>query len=124
MTQVIRLLELTAKKGGGAVKKLYLYWADQFGEEQGLVGTLWIEEGRLLVRPCSPELGETIEGLVEWFSTRNLCSREIIDFLEYSAFSVAAECRMEDEDYLEMLAEAAAECPLEGRQVRGSIALA
>lgn len=105
------------------MKKLFLYWVDQSGEEEGLLGTLWVEGERLVVRPYIPEFREAIEALVEWFSSRNLCSREVINYADYSSFSVAAECRPEDEDYLEALAKAAGECPLGGRRVRGSVTL-
>ena len=104
------------------MRKMLLYWEDRFGEEESLVGTLWVEGGRLVVQPSGPELRKIIDALMEWFSSRNLCSREVVNFPDFTSFEVAAECRPEDQEYLETLALAAGECPLGERRVRGRIA--
>jgi hypothetical protein len=86
------------------MRELHLFWGEENSEERELIGKLWVEEGKLVMD--LPMAGAELEGLVDWLSAQELCSRVTgADFENFEFFTVAATCQTDDVDYLEILQE-------------------
>ncbi len=86
---------------------LNIFLKEQGTVQKRLMGRLWVENEKLMMKITDPAYKTEIEKLIDWFSTQKLCSQVVgADFEKLDFITVDGYCLPDDAEYLLALKEA------------------